>query len=284
MAKVAMRVEASAAGVPAHGGAAALVAGVEQAAEVFVGVAGFGSEDGVGFVDQQGGRVGRVRADRPVDRRRGGVGGEDRLMRQGFDEVEQPGLAAALLRGLDDQPGGGVPGRHGVGGGDPQHDRGGGVVVGEDDVGADRGFDLVQQLGAVDQVGDGRRRGWSCDAPSGSGAGFEDAAGEAGADGGVGLAGGEGAGLDVVGDGSAELVADGVGVDQAAADELPESDGGGEQGLVAGPGGCHPDPGGLAGQRGRRVAGRQRNPRPAGGCLRSRVAGWVPAGGCGAGC
>ncbi len=62
-------VEPAAAGVPAEGGAAALVAGVEQAAEVFVGVAGVGSEDGVGFVDQQGGRVGRVRADGPVDRR-----------------------------------------------------------------------------------------------------------------------------------------------------------------------------------------------------------------------
>ena len=163
-----MRVEPSAAGVPAESGPAALVAGVEQAAEVFVGVAGLGSEDGVGFVDQQGGRIGRVLADGPVDRRGRGVGGQDRLVAQGFDEVEQAGLAASFLRGLDDQPGRGVPGRNGVGGGDPQHDRGRGVVVGQDDVGADRGFDLVQQLGAVDQLDDdGRRRGWSCDAPVG---------------------------------------------------------------------------------------------------------------------
>ena len=110
---------------------------------------GLGSEDGVGLVDQQGGRVGRVGADRPVDRRRRGVGGEQRLVAERLDQVEQPGLAAALLGGLDHQPGRGVPGRHGVGGGDPQHDRGGGGVGRQHDVPAEGGGDLVQQLGAV---------------------------------------------------------------------------------------------------------------------------------------
>ena len=52
----------------------------------------------------------------------------------------------------------------------------------------------------------------------------------------------------------AELVADGVLVDQAAADELAEGDGGAEQGVVAGPGRRHADAGGLAGQRSSDIA------------------------------
>ena len=46
-------------GVVAHGGPVALVAGVEQAAEVLVAV-GLRAEDGVGLVDEQGRRVARL--------------------------------------------------------------------------------------------------------------------------------------------------------------------------------------------------------------------------------
>ena len=200
-------------------------------------------------------------------------------MRQGFDEVEEAGLAAAFLRGLDDQPGGGVPGRDGVGGGDPEHDRGGGVVGGEDDVGADRGFDLVQQLGPVDQIDDVVGVGWSCGAPSGSGCGVEDAAGEAGADGGVGLAGGEGAGGDVVGDGSRSWSRTVCSSTRPPPTSWPRATAAENRVWLRVPGWAIADAGGLAGQRGRGVAGRQRNRRPGRWRPAVRVAGRAAGGG-----
>ncbi|WP_337819469.1 hypothetical protein [Pseudonocardia sp. Ae707_Ps2] len=72
--------------VVAFRGPVALVSGVEQAAEVFV-VVGFGSEDGVGFVDQHRGWILR---DGAVDRGCGGVDGDERLVAGAFDDVEEP--------------------------------------------------------------------------------------------------------------------------------------------------------------------------------------------------
>ena len=178
-------------------------------------------------------------------------------MAQGFDEVEQTGLAAAFLRGLDDQAGRGVPGRNGVGGGDPQHDRGRGVVVGQDDVGADRGFDLVQQLGAVDQIHDVvtvcRDAGHGALLPAGvRGSASPRVRPEV-----------------MVASASVAVKAPAPTWSVQAerrwsrtvcssirppADELAESDGGGEQGVVPGAGGCDADAGGLTGKRGGRVA------------------------------
>ena len=147
-----------------------------------------------------------------------------------------------------------------MGGGDPQHDSDGGVVGGQDDVGADGGFDLVQQLGTVDQLDDLaglfascvvmrlssvlRVRGWVLPRV------------EAGADGGVGFGGGEAVDADVVDAGGEQQVADGGLVDQAGADELAERHRCAEQGVVAAAGSGGLDVGDLAGQGGRDVAGR----------------------------
>ena len=60
--------QAAGAGVPADGGPVALVPGVEQAAQVLVGVGVLAAEDRVGLIDQQRGRG--VGADGPVDRGR----------------------------------------------------------------------------------------------------------------------------------------------------------------------------------------------------------------------
>ena len=131
-------------------------------------VASLRAEDGVDLVDEEGGRVLRAHADGPVHRRRAGVGRHQGPVGQGLDEVEQPGLAAPLLGGADDQAGGAVPGGQGVGGGDPRTTA---VVLGagQDHVAGQGVGHLGEQLRAVEHGRGGVEVGCRGERPGGAG-------------------------------------------------------------------------------------------------------------------
>jgi hypothetical protein len=80
--------------VPSEHGPVALVAGIQQAAQVLVAVGLFlGAPEGVGLIDQQGGRVGTDGTDHGGD---GGIHGDERPMAGLGDHIQQTALAAAL--------------------------------------------------------------------------------------------------------------------------------------------------------------------------------------------
>jgi hypothetical protein len=123
--------------VPAEHGPVALVAGVEQAAQVLV-VVGLlsGAPEGIGLIDQQAGRVLPNGADHGGD---GGIDGDEGGVAGLGDHVQQAALAAPLQGRDDGEAGGVLPGRLGVGGGRPESDRVGGLGAGEDDIAGEGG-------------------------------------------------------------------------------------------------------------------------------------------------
>jgi hypothetical protein len=138
--------------IPAQHGPVALVAGIQQAAQVLVGVGLFaGAPQGVGLIDQQGGWVGADGADDGGD---GGVDGDEGGVAGLGDHVQQPALATPLERANHGQAGGVFPGRLGGGGRGPQGDGVGGLGAGEDHIAGERLAQLAQQPGPVH-----RRRG-----------------------------------------------------------------------------------------------------------------------------
>jgi hypothetical protein len=112
------------------------VAGIEQATQVFIRIGLFASApEGVGLVDQQGGRVGADGANHGGD---GGVDGDEGGVAGLGDHVQQAALAAALQGGDDGQARGVLPGRLGVGRRRPQGDGVGGLGAGEDHIASER--------------------------------------------------------------------------------------------------------------------------------------------------
>jgi hypothetical protein len=141
--------------VPAQHGPVALVAGIEQAAQVLVVVRLLPcAPEGVGLIDQQGGRVG---ADGAHDGGDGGVDGDEGGVAGLGDHVQQAALAAALEGGDDGQAGGVFPGRLGVRGGRPQRHGVGRLGAGKDHISGEGGAQLAQQPGTVHHLGGGNR-------------------------------------------------------------------------------------------------------------------------------
>ncbi len=127
-------------------GGVALVTGVEDAAEFVV-----GAEDGVGFVDEEGG------LELFDEAKEGGgadVGGGDGAVDEFAKEGEEGGLAAAFDGGFDADVGGHIAEVSDVGVEDPEGEGFGGPL-GEDKEAAEEVAEFVEEEFGVDGFGPG---------------------------------------------------------------------------------------------------------------------------------